>query len=131
MWDIDESYRSDKAALGWARHDACTVLRLKGQAQGAGGQVGPDHQISRFPRHIAAGPFVGSPGFTNRVARLMRLCGSILSQNEAYEDHVWYSDGMSLYCAQSAGDARITAYLSGRSPDDWKQMRESTRLICP
>lgn len=36
-WDSDADYCNDKASLGWARHDSCTVSRLPGQALGAGG----------------------------------------------------------------------------------------------
>lgn len=66
-WDTDESHRSAKAALGWVRHDACTALRLQGQARGAGGQVSPDQQISWFTRHTADDPFVSCPGFNRSL----------------------------------------------------------------
>lgn len=105
-WDIDTDYRNDKASMGWVRHDACTVLRFHGLALGATGQRGPDAQLSWFPWHPADDPIVGGLGFTARAARLMRLMGVVLSQNEAYEDQFWYADGQALYRAQSVEDVR-------------------------
>lgn len=68
-------------------------------------------------------------GFTDRAAKLMHLCGLMLSPYEAFENSLWYSDGVALYCAHSARDARIAAHQSGRSPDEWKELREETRLF--
>lgn len=62
---------------------SCTILRLKD----AGGQISPDQQLQWFPRHTADDPFVNCLGFTDRAARLMRLCGFALSLNEAYENY--------------------------------------------
>lgn len=127
-WDSDPTYRAEKAALGWVRHDACTVLHLPGEIQ-ADGQPGPAQALSWFPRHIADDPFVCRLGLRNRVARMIRLMGIVLSQNEAYETHSWYTDGLSLYCAQSVADVRLALRLTGGLPDSWRDLRQQTRIF--
>lgn len=66
-------------------HAQCCASRARPWARPV--NMSPDTQLSWFPRHRADDPFVGCLGFTGRSARLMRLCGFVLSQKEAYEDH--------------------------------------------
>lgn len=58
----------------------------------------------------------------------MRFSGIVVSANEVFADHSWYSDGLALICAQSVCDAKLVADLMDPK-GEWRVLRHRVGLF--